>query len=134
MARAYGRILTALSGDFGTAQMPHHKLRHSNAQRGDVKGPRGFVRSTHRPYSTSPSRPRGLGGAQPVLPAEEEAAEQVGQQGRHAPFSTLLAGRGRASCSAVFDAMVYQKSRTSPNQASVFNRRRVLLHHHRSCW
>jgi hypothetical protein len=45
--------------------MPHHKLRNTNAFRSDVKGPRGFVRPANRPYSTSPARPRGSGGAPP---------------------------------------------------------------------
>lgn len=46
--------------------MPHHKLRNTNAFRSDVKGPRGFVRPVNRPYSTSPARPRGSGGATPT--------------------------------------------------------------------
>ena len=54
--------------------MPHHTLRNTNAFRADVKGPRGFVRPVNRPYSTSPARPRGTGGAPPLVFQEEEAA------------------------------------------------------------
>lgn len=50
--------------------MPHHVLRNTNAFRADVKGPRGYIRPAHRPYSHSPARSRGTGGA----PAQQPAA------------------------------------------------------------
>merc|ERR1711871_12316 len=52
--------------------MPHHKLRNINAFRSDVKGPRGYVRSVNRPYSTSPARPRGSGGSAPTSVYQED--------------------------------------------------------------
>ena len=55
--------------------MPHHKLRNTNAFRSDVKGPRGFVRSVNRPYSTSPARPRGSGGTPPAAVADGNGKE-----------------------------------------------------------
>ena len=60
--------------------MPHHKLRNTNAFRSDVKGPRGFVRAVNRPYSTSPARPRGSGGASPA--SLHHGANEDGQEAR----------------------------------------------------
>ena len=52
--------------------MPHHELRNTNAFRADVKGPRGYIRPVHRPYSQSPARPWGTGGAPANQPAARE--------------------------------------------------------------
>ena len=51
---------------------PHHELRNLNAFRADVKGPRGYVRSSHRPYGSSPARAVGTGGAPANQPAIRE--------------------------------------------------------------
>eukprot|EP01052_Picozoa_sp_SAG31_P036414 SAG31_NODE_4542_length_3152_cov_1.420242_1_plen_471_part_00 len=57
--------------------MAHHKLRASNAFRADVRGPRGFVRSTSRPYSTSPGSSRGLGGRSPSRMLQEQDRSEI---------------------------------------------------------